>query len=257
VDTLDRLTHEAPLFLILAVLFLAMAAAREFGAWSHRRLATTAESESSDEGYILSAVLGLLALLVAFTFGLALSRHETRRELVVAEANALGTAYLRTSELDQPQRLRVLLRAYTQERLAFGRNAGEAQAAAARRALALQPQIWAEAQVQLQPVRTTAVTPFVLSPLNEAFDAASARQAGLAARLPITVLITLALYVVVAAGVLGYAVAGAGARHRAASLVLFALLTLALGLILDLDRPRAGAIHVPQEPMAAALRDMR
>jgi hypothetical protein len=258
-ETLDRLAHQTPLLIIMALLFAGMAAAREFGAWSHRRLAIRAggaDGETSDEGYILSAVLGLLALLIAFTFGMALDRHETRREMVVAEANALSTAYMRTAVLDQPQRLRELLRGYTRERLTFGTTAGEAQAAAARRAQVLQPQIWAEAQAQLPPIRNTALAPFALQPLNEAFDAAANRQAELEARLPITVLMLLAAYVIVSAGVLGYAVTGAGGRHRAASLVLFALLSMALGVILDLDRPRSGAIHVPQEPMAEALREM-
>ena len=248
---------EAPLGLFAVVLFVCMVLAREFGASSHRFLSRQKDvGESSDEGYILSAVLGLLALLLAFTFGLALDHYEKRRELVVTEANALGTAYLRTGILDQPDQLRSLLHSYTQQRLAYGHSWGTAAAEAAAKAEALQARIWDMAVATVRPQRATPMAPMLLGPLNDAFDAASARKAALAARLPVSVMGALSLYAIVAAGMLGYAVTAAGGRHRGASLVLFVLLTLAMELIVDLDRPRSGTIHVSQAPMADALAGM-
>jgi len=254
---MDVLFRDAPLGLFALMLFLALVLAREFGAWAHRLVSgqkTTAES--SDEGYILSAVLGLLALLLAFTFGLALNHYEKRRELVVTEANALGTAYLRADLLDQPEQLKSLMRAYTQERLAYGHSAGAAADTVAARAEQLQTRIWTMASTAVRPLRTTPMAPMLLQPLNEAFDAAAARRAALAARLPASVVAALSLYMIVAAGMLGYTVAAAGGRHRIASMVLFLLLTLAMDLILDLDRPRNGAIHISQAAMADTLSAM-
>jgi len=234
-----------------------MMLAREVGAWCHRLLSRRKEEgESSDEGHILSAVLGLLALLLAFTFGPALDHYEKRRELVVTEANALGTAYLRTGVLDQPEELRSLMRSYTQQRLAYGHQWGAAAAETAGKADQLQARIWEMAVAAVRPQRTTPMAPILLQPLNDAFDAASARKAALAARLPASVMAALSLYAIGAAGMLGYAVTAAGGRHRGASLVLFVLLTLAMELILDLDRPRSGKIHVSQAPMADALAAM-
>jgi hypothetical protein len=145
---------------------------------------------------------------------------------------------------------------YARERLAFGLKSGDAQAGAERRAEALQPQVWAEAVRLVGPARQTPMAGFVLGPLNDAFDAASARKAALSARMPVSVLATLAVYFVAAAAVLGHAIAAAGGRHRAASLALFALFALALGVILDLDRPRSGLIRIPQDAMADILRTM-
>jgi hypothetical protein len=95
----------------------------------------------------------------------------------------------------------------------------------------------------------------LLDPLNQAFDAASSRQAELGARLPPAVLEALLLYALAAAAALGYSVSSG--RHRAISAMLFVLLGLSILLIVDLDRPRSGAIRVPQAAMAAALEAMQ
>lgn len=246
----EEFFREAPLWSILLLLFLAMSLAREFGAWARRLEGRRARKEgaATDEGYILTAELGLLALLVAFSFGMALNHYEARRELVVTEANALGTAWSRTALLDDPVRLRGMLLRYAQARLAYGEVGGPAHAAEVE-ADRLRPQIWAEAVRQVAPTRQTALPAFVLAPLGAAFDAASSRKAELDARMPLVVLVTLTVYFVAAAAVLGYASAHARARHRVASLALFGLFTLALGVILDLDRPRGGLIHLPQGTM--------
>jgi hypothetical protein len=262
--TPERFFREAPLWGILLVLFLLMGSARELGAWARRREGRVARKEggATDEGYILTAVLGLLALLVAFSFGMALNRYETRRELVVTEANLLGTAYLRTAVLDDPAKLRRLILQYAEARLAYGQVGGAAQAAKAAKAAELEadqlrPQIWAEAVRQIAPNRQTPLAGFVLSPLDAAFAAASERKAELQARMPLVVLVTLCVYFVAAAAVLGYASAHAEARHRVASFALFGLFTLALGVILDLDRPRGGLIDLPQGTMVDTVAMMR
>ena len=250
--------QNAPPWLLLLLLFGSMALASELGGWLHKRarLRATDAIDKEAEGYILSGVLGLLALLVAFTFGMSLSRYDVRRELVVKEATALTTAYLRTSLLEEPGRLRALMHQYAQVRLEFGLTGGERGRAADRKALAMQPIIWAEAVKLVQPARQTPLPQFVLAPLNEAFDTATARRTALAARLPGNVLLTLVLYLIASAALLGFAVAGANWRLRVATLALFALFSLALGVIIDLDEPRRGPVPVPQWAMAETVRLM-
>lgn len=250
-----------PLPLVVALLVMALLLAREGGAWLHRRFVRGGGSESTTaEGYILSAVLGLLALLVAFTFSLSLSRHEMRRGLVVAEANAIGTATLRLDLLEPAARteLRGLWRDYVEARLAFGAAADEAATARALAdAAAAQRRLWAGTVAALRPIATTAGATALLNPTNEAFDLAGERTAARAARVPGEVLDVLLLYCAVAAATLGYVLAGTREPHRAATGVLFALLALSVAVILDLDRPRSGAIQVSQQPMievAAGLR---
>jgi hypothetical protein len=256
--TAERFFREAPLWSILLLLFLVMGVARELGAWARRVEGRIPRKEggATDEGYILSAVLGLLALLVAFSFGMALNRYEKRRELVVTEANAIEAAYQRSALLDDPAALRGLMLQYAQARLEYGEVGGEAPAAE-READRLRPQVWAEAVRQVAPSRDTPLAGFILAPLDEAFDTASERKAELQARMPLVVLVTLSVYFAAAAAVLGYASERAQARHRVASFALFGLFILALGVILDLDRPNGGLIHLPQGAMADTVAMMR
>jgi hypothetical protein len=256
---IETLVHDASPWLVGLILLAAMLIARELGWAAHRRV-TRAPRAGSDhgtaEGHILTGVLGLLALLIAFTFGLGLERYDSRRELVVTEANALSVTYLRTRLLDDPAPLQGLLRAYARERLAYGERWGPAESEVLKRSDALQLRIWEEAVKQARPLSASMVSSLLLEPLNQAFDTAAARKAALETRLPISVLAGLSLYAVVSAGVLGYALAAAGGKHRVASFVLFALLTFSIVLIFDLDHPRTGMIRVPQGPMVDLVRSL-
>jgi hypothetical protein len=247
--------QETPLWLLLPLLYAAMVLAAWYGGRVHRRVEEEA-GEASAKGYVLSGMLGLLALLVAFTFGMALNRYETRRGLVVTEATALNAAYLRTSLLDYPGPLRTLIRQYAEARLEFGLAGGAEAQAAERKSADLQATTWAEAVRVVTPIRQTPLAGFALTPLNEAFNAATARRAAVAARVPTSVLVILILYMLCMALVLGYLVAGTDRRARRGSLALFALFCLALGVILDLDRPVSGTIRVPQGAMTDAIAAM-
>ena len=92
---LSTFINEAPLFAVVLSMFVFQLLGRELGGWIHRRVAGHADDPptgSSDKGFVVSGVLGLLALLIAFTFSLSVSRYEIRRGLVTDEANALGDA---------------------------------------------------------------------------------------------------------------------------------------------------------------------
>jgi len=94
-----------PLTVIALAILAALVVAATIGYRGHVWLLQRAgESESESHDYLLSAVLGLLALLLGFTFSLALNRHEDRRNLVVQEANAIATAWLRTQILEPPNK---------------------------------------------------------------------------------------------------------------------------------------------------------
>ncbi|HPU16762.1 MAG TPA: hypothetical protein PK808_11795, partial [Polymorphobacter sp.] len=96
--------------ILLALMVLAALAGNQLREYQDRRRTRrdkTPTGIDGQEGYITSAVLGLLALLMGFTFALAVDRFETRRVLVIAEANAIGSAYLRAQLLPEPHRTRV------------------------------------------------------------------------------------------------------------------------------------------------------
>ena len=92
------------------------------------------QEDHNQEGYLVGSLLGFLALLMAFSFSMALDRYEERRHLVIQEANAIGTAYLRTQLLDEPHRGRLsgLLVAYTDNRIALGTGVTRGSIASSR-----------------------------------------------------------------------------------------------------------------------------
>lgn len=248
-----------PLWIVGLLLFVLLSAACAGGYWLHRQPArsSVADDDSKDEGFILSAVLGLLALLVGFTFSMALGRYETRRELVVQEANALGSALLVSQLLDEPARSQLppLMRQYIGLRLSWHRDVHDASAAGQllARITAAQSQLWTAVAAATRLNANPLLARGLVDHMTSAFDVASARKAEAEARIPARVLQVLALYALVSALMLGYVLAGGRKRHLLATSLLFLTLSMALALILDLDRPRRGAIQVSQQPMAELL----
>lgn len=230
----------------------------EVSGWAFSRRAPTRpqDSDSDRQGYILSGVLGLLALLLAFAFSLALQRHEERRQLVVAEANAVGSFSQRLVVLDPGPRAQIgrMLKAYATTRATLGRTVGrEARAQLGARGEAQLAQINAATLASLDPIRASAGASLVIQGLNAVNDIEAERQAANKARLPEHVLGLLLLYCLTTALMLGNAVSETRARHRVAAWLLFILLGLAFTTILDLDRPRTGSIRVPVEPLERAV----
>jgi hypothetical protein len=242
----DALPVWAAGLILLAVLTLAS----RVGIWLRAR---TGDASHEDGGYILSAALGLLALLIGFTFSLALSRYEMRRDLVLQEANAIGTTHLRAQLAPEPFRseLRTLIRRYVDARLALA-DAGEDATAIARaeaQADQLQQQIWDTTMAAVPHIDPPVVVPLLTASVNDTIDLAASRKAALAARLPSSVVLALLVYAVISAGILGYVTQGIRRGTHVSAVLLFVLLTLAIGLILDLDRPRTGSIVVSQAPL--------
>jgi hypothetical protein len=239
-----------PLWLLGPLLFLALMAACEGGRLLRRsRQRRNRESDAeADDGFSVTSVLGLLALLIGFTFSLTLQRYDTRRELVTSEANALGTTWLRTQLFDESDRARLqaVLRRYVDVRIEFGAaGTPEQEQAAYRKTEALQQELWDAATRAVTPYRTTPLASLLVTTTNESIDLAATRMAAREAHTPPRIIRILVIYALIAAGMMGYK----KGRHRAATVILFVLLTLAAILIADLDRPSTGAIRVSQQPM--------
>ena len=254
-----------PLWLIALVMTLVLLAAEELGYRCHSLFGRfTDRDDGKDEagvGYLLSATLALLGLLIAFTVSMSADRYNARRHLVVAEANAISTAYLRAQLLDEPARGRLsgLFGSYIKAREDFF-TAGENKAAIAdadARTGTLQARIWAETARAVRAAPAATINPSLLQAMNEAFDIASARRAALDARVPAAILRTLAAYAVVAAALMGYGLARARQRHFVASTTLFVLLALSITLIIDLDQPRSGLVTISQTPMSRTAESIR
>ena len=247
-----RWFEPAPLSLI-GITFLAMLLAGvELGYRGHswlRHAERDADARHGGPDLLLSAVLGLLALLLGFTFSMALNRFEARRDLVLQEANAIGTTWLRAQLLEEPNRTAMLglLRQYVDARLAWSEV--DPSVAELAPTTALQAKLWTVTGAAIRGDSSHQLSRAVMEAMNGSFDLASARAAARAAHIPGRVLGILLLYAVLSMVLLGYILAANGRPHRVATGLLLVLLTLALVVILDLDRPRSGAIQVSQQPL--------
>jgi len=206
-------------------------------------------TEQSHLGIALGGLLGLLGLLLAFTFGMAGSRFDARKALVIEEANAIGTAYLRVDLLPESQRAeaRGLLRRYVDARL-LGVQPGKMEEAIAT-SLRLQNQLWSLATRAAQ-TSPSLMTGLYIQSVNEVIDIHTKRLT-LAARNPIptSILATLYFVTLLMLALIGYENGRVGVRIRLAELVMVITLATVVGLIMDLDRSAEGLLRVSQQAM--------
>jgi hypothetical protein len=199
------------------------------------------------------AIIGLLALILGFTFAMALSRFEARRDAILTEANAIGTTALRARLLPDPHRKEVLglLRDYGNIRLDITQRPGTRDdlAAAIEKSNALQEKLWQQAMAMAATDNAMVPTGLFIQTLNETIDDHARRLAALRNRVPNIVLLALFGIAIVASAFAGYASGLDARRSRLPVLVTGLLIFAVIMLILDLDRPGAGFIEVSQQPM--------
>ena len=238
------------LLTLLAVVLVAIFAAGEAG----RLLGTRAVGRGGgDVSTLEGATLGLLALMIGFTFSMAVSRFETRRDAVVNEANAIGTTALRARLLPAPNRLEALnlLKEYAQVRLdaaQFALNASKLGVAIAR-SNQIQEVLWQNAASVA--AKDTAVVPtgIFIQSLNEMIDDQAKRLAAVQNRVPNIVFLALYAVAIAAFAFVGYANGLQKRRVRLPTYLMGAIVASVILLVQDLDRPAAGFISVSQQPM--------
>lgn len=206
------------------------------------------ESEQSQESYLIGAILGVLALLMAFSFGMALDRYEERRHLVIKEANAIGTSYLRAQLLDEPHRARLsqLLIDYTDNRIKLATASPDNLASDLKRSDRLLTEIWAAVVAARESALRHNISTPLLMTFNEVIDLDAERKLSRTMRVPAPVLLLLYFYLILVAAVLGYVLKEQRVRLCGA---FFILLTIYASVIADLNRPTSGTIQESQEPM--------
>jgi hypothetical protein len=245
---LDSL-NSAPIWLLGLVLLLLLLIAAFLG----RRMRPLDRQDSKDdngESYSVTALLGLLALLTGFTFSLAIERFETRRQLVLEHANAIGTAYLRVQLLPEPHRARLsgLIVEYTDNMIALAKaRGGETAATLVAKDDAIITRLWAATAAAYDSIRAIPFSGTFVSSMNTLIDNDGARRAARSARIPTEVFAVLLIYLIGTAAVLGYVLKSR--RGLSVAAFLLVLLTISQLLILDIDRPTSGTIQESQKPM--------
>jgi hypothetical protein len=237
---------------IVATLFVTMALAIELG----HRIGRRAQPNASDAtkahiNAIQASLLGVLALLLGFTFSLSLQRYDTRSSAVVVEANAIGTTYLRAQLLVPEIRVDVLplLRDYLDVRIrasAVSVIREEDRKELLTEAKRIQSELWTLAREATNVDDRPVTTGLFIQSLNDLIDALEIRDAAVNRHVPEVVLFLLYGTFVMTGCIVGYASGVACHRASFVTYVMVGLIALLVFVIIDLDRPRRGLIEVRQ-----------
>jgi hypothetical protein len=243
-------SSEAAVFLVLVALLLAFA---EIGFRLGLRLHVTKdEARKGQIGAIQGAVLGLLGLLLGFTFAMAVERYDTRRGLVVQEANALGTTYLRASLLPDAHQAPVKdsVRRYVDLRLKYWPLVDDPAKLTEGKELVetIQAELWKHATEAAREAPTDITATFIES-LNETIDTDAKRIAAMRAGIPTGVWLLLIMVAAFGCITTSYGGGAEGARSKLGSVFLPLLIAVVVVLIFDISHPRVGLIQVGQQPL--------
>ena len=250
------LFYETDLRILYPLVFAAIFVIAELGILLGRILRGT---QSTELGTFTGASLGLLALLLGFSFSLALSRYDARRGWVLEEANAISStanfALMLPNEAQRP--ILNLLRQYVLIRRDLGipYNPTKMKSDIAR-SVELQNTLWQQAiQLSDDDTRSLAVNRFINS-LNEMNNVHERRLTALRYHVPYAVTSILIGVTMLVIGLTGYHVGITGARRHGALLIITLMVTAVIMLIVDLDRPTRGLIQVPVNALEDALQGM-
>jgi len=200
-----------------------------------------------DLGAVEGSMLGVMALLLGFTFSIAISKFETRRQITVEEANDIGTAILRCDMYPDSVRnpLRADFKEYIETRIAYyaAGNDEEKIKQELVKAGEISDKIWKRVALHSQKPNTLAVTAQMIPAVNSMIDIVTTRDAGRISRVPRLVLWVLLALVLISSFVLGSDYNGK--KRNKILIFCYALaMTITLDLITELDRPREGLINL-------------
>jgi hypothetical protein len=243
---MDLLNYPVPFFLVcLVVLWLSA----HTGAYFRRRRGDMEQAEREDMGVTLGAALTLLGLIIGFSFSMAVSRYDQRKNLEEEEANAIGTEYVRAGLLPEADAVKVrrLLKSYLDQRVLFYTTAsaqrlGQINATTAQ----LQSDLWSavNAPAAAQP---TPIIALAVSGMNDVLNSQGYTQAAWWNRIPIAAWCLMGAIAICCNLLVGYHARSSSGRIRR-FFVLPLVVAIAFFMIADMDASRTGVIRVkPQD----------
>jgi hypothetical protein len=231
--------------LVFVLSFAVLWLAAQVGVFFRKRFRTLEADEYSDLGTVVAATLTLLGLFIAFSFSMAISRYDQRKNYEAEEANAIGTEYVRLSLLpgDEKTKAQDLLNRYLRCRIAFYENPGIGQQALQQlggETSRLEAEMW-NIVYNSAGKYPTAPMALVVSGMNEVLNARSYTQAAWWNRIPVAAWTLMGCIAIFCNFLIGFG------AHRS-GVLLFLVLPLALSisfsLVADIDSPRGGMIRV-------------
>ena len=240
-------------FIVFLVSLLAQSGAAYVGDLLRRRR-PLGTKQREDFDTVLTATLTLLALIIGFSFSMAVGRYDQRKNYEEAEANAISTEFLRADLLpaDDATKVRELLRRYVNQRISFYRGDQLETGDTAANALQVQDALWSSV-VHAVTAQPNPVAALAVSGMNDVLNSQGYTQAAWSNRIPAAAWTLMILMALVSNVLLGY-------RERSTGLVVLLVVpvvaSIAFFLIADIDSPRGGVIRVNPHNLIATLQWM-
>lgn len=250
----ETILDQCPVWLLFVGTALLLFAGSEVGfragAWLHARRAV---EDKTPTNAIMGSTLGLLAFMLAFTFGMSNTRFDARRNLVLDEASAILRTYQRAQFLPEAQRTACsqLLRDYISVRISLptAQTVDEIAAAIAR-SESIQDDLWAQVATLAEHPNT--ILSGFMQALSELTDLQMKRvRAAVWNRIPPAIVLMLYTIGLLGLTTMGYGAGLVASRTMVPRIVLVLAFSAVIVLIVDLERPRQKFFHVSQEPMTA------
>lgn len=238
-----------------AAILIAQGLAAYLGDLFRRKARPLKHEDRPDYDVLRTAALTLLGLIIGFSFAMAVSRYDQRKNLEEAEANAIGTEYLRADLLpaEDATRVRGLLRGYIDQRISYYRATDERRVQEINAATAkLQADLWSTVAnvARTQPTPPVALA---LAGMNDVVNSQGYTQAAWWNRIPLTAWVLMGIIAVSCNLLFGYG------EHRTTwfLLILPVIVSISFFLIADIDSPRAGMIRIPPQNLLAQQQSMK
>jgi hypothetical protein len=245
--------------LLLALgLIAGVVATHEIGFWLGSLTRSGDESVDRQVALVRTSTAALVAFLIGFAFSGAASRFIDRLDIIVKEANALGTAYLRADTIAEPQRgeLKAALKEYTADRVALlSRDKRDQIEPLLAKVSGLHERMWKSAIKGTQD--NAPLMAVVLPPINEVIDLHSTHLAMAKRHLPVPLMALLLGAAAISVGMMGFGNGRVGRRFLLLDAVYGAVLAVALWMTIDLDYPRMGFIGVTNVTVVETLAAMK
>jgi len=254
-EYLDKFPVWAVFLIIVVLVLLAAEIGFRVGVWLQDR--SSDQRDTRMTGLVVGSMLGLMGFLMAFSIGIAIGQHGERKGMVVTEANAIGTAWLRAGFLDEPAStsLRELLREYVEVRLEAVADLKK-YATAVARSEQIHSEMWTIIVDNVRQGNDSDIMATLVESVNEVIDVHTLRLTAANKRLPRVLGVLLISAILLSFLLIGVA-SSADRKRDVAAIVLFALAFVAVLMIMvDLDRPQQGLITVSQTAMSDLLRQM-
>jgi hypothetical protein len=243
--------------LLFVFSFLTLWLSTLIGALFLRKRRELHQDSRQDFAIILATTLTLIGLIIGFTFSMAISRYEQRKGYEAAEANAIGTEYLRVDLLPAADaaKARSLLRLYLDQRVAFYTAGDEKQIRQINaRTAQLQTELWAAARAAA--AQPSAVGALAIAGMNDVLNSQAYTQAAWWNRIPTSAWLLMGAIAVIAHLLFGY-----GSQNSKAEPILLTVLPLVVSisflLIADIDSPRSGIIRVNPQNLTSLVESLR